>query len=113
MLPISREAEGYGLIVVSTCVAETILAFQGQLVFVSELGHRVGEHGHLLCVIVPDEVTVPLTPRFRLEFLRRAFLVDFCDFKELLADQVLMKVPILERLLFVFLSLAEDRRCRV
>ena len=113
VLTLGGEAEINGMIVApGVIVAILVIASERELVLVAELGHRVRQHGYLLSVVVPDKVLVPLTPDLRLEFLRGALFVDFCDLEELLSDQVLMKLTILQCLLLVFPRLAEDRCSR-
>ena len=82
---------------------------EGYLVFTAELGHGLGQHGHLAGVIFPDEILFPLTPGFRLKFLRCLFFVHFDGHGALLSHKVVVDVTILQRLLLVFLSLAKDR----
>ena len=83
---------------------------EGYLVFTAELGHGLGQHGHLAGVIFPDEILFPLTPRLRLKFLRCLFFVHFDDHEALLRHQVVVDFTILQRLFLVFLRLAKARR---
>ena len=82
---------------------------EGYLVFTAELGHGLGQHGHLAGVIFPDEILFPLTPRLRLKFLRCLFFVHFDDHEALLRHQVVVDFTVLQCLLLVFLRLAKAR----
>ena len=105
-LPIAHHAEvarRLGHWVVARSVIKAILASECNLVFLAELGERVGEHGHLIRVAVPDEVVVPLTPRLCLELLRDLLPVELRDRDDLLRHEVVVQLAVPQRLLLVFL----------
>ena len=101
------DSEGRGS--VGICVStglEAVSAPQSELIFTAELGHWLGEHGDLISIVLPYEVSMPLFPSLRLELLWCLFLNNLIDLNGLLSHKMVMKISIIERLLLIFLSLA-------